>query len=184
MEVKGIFSSIKSSINGMSSQMARIGAISQNIANAEKLPDEDGNVYKRKVVKQSGFNSSGNNFDQQLSIKMKKTKSSHFGGGNELSASSSSAGKGFEIIELDEVDKIYDPNNPLAGDDGYVVRVGEARHHAMGAQVAALLLDYFFHPRHDASVDCLLDIIRLRTVDADYDTGIFRPLIVAAIDTD
>lgn len=121
MEVKGIFSSIKSSINGMSSQMARIGAISQNIANAEKLPDEDGNVYKRKVVKQSGYNSSGNNFDQQLSIKMKKTKSSHLGGGNELSGSSSAAGKGFEIIELDEVDKIYDPNNPLAGDDGYVV---------------------------------------------------------------
>ena len=121
MEVKGIFSSIKSSINGMSSQMARIGAISQNIANAEKLPDEDGNVYKRKVVKQSGYNSSGNNFDQQLSIKMKKTKSSHFGGGNELSGSSSTAGKGFEIIELDEADKIYDPNNPLAGDDGYVV---------------------------------------------------------------
>ena len=74
MEVKGIFSSIKSTINGMSSQMARIGAISQNIANAEKLPDEDGNVYKRKVVKQFGYNSSGNNFDQQLSIKMKKTK--------------------------------------------------------------------------------------------------------------
>ena len=121
MEVKGIFSSIKSSINGMSSQMARIGAISQNIANAEKLPDEDGNVYKRKIVKQSGYNSSGNNFDQQLSIKMKKTKSSHFGGGNELSGSSSAAGRGFEIIELDEVDKIYDPNNPLAGDDGYVV---------------------------------------------------------------
>ena len=64
-------------------------------------------------MKQSGYNSSAENFDQQLSIKMKKTKSSHFGGGNELSGSSSAAGKGFEIIELDEVDKIYDPNNPL-----------------------------------------------------------------------
>ena len=63
----------------MSSQMARIGAISQkNIANAEKLPDEDGNVYKRKVVKQSGYNSSVNNFDQQLSIQNEKKKSSHF----------------------------------------------------------------------------------------------------------
>ena len=38
-----------------------------------------------------------------------------------FSGSSSTGGRGFEIIELDEVDKIYDPNNPLAGDDGYVV---------------------------------------------------------------
>jgi flagellar basal body rod protein FlgC len=58
----------------MTSQMARIGAISQNIANVEKLPDENGNVYKRQVVKQSGYNSNGHNFDQQLSIKMKKNK--------------------------------------------------------------------------------------------------------------
>ena len=92
MEVKGIFSSIKSSINGMSSQMARIGAISQNIANAEKLPDEDGNVYKRKVVKQSGYNSSGNNFDQQLRIKMKKP-----------TVVISAEGTSFQVLHLQQV---------------------------------------------------------------------------------
>lgn len=121
MEVKGIFSSIKSSINGMSSQMARIGAISQNIANAEKLPDEDGNVYKRKIVRQSGSSGSSNSFGSELNLKMKTTKSSHLGGGNELTASSSTQSRGYEVIELDEVNKIYDPENPLAGDDGYVV---------------------------------------------------------------
>ena len=73
MEVKGIFLSIKSSINGMSSQMARIGAISQNIANAEKLPDEDGNVYKRKIVRQSGSSGSSNSFGSELNLKMKTT---------------------------------------------------------------------------------------------------------------
>ena len=41
--------------------------------------------------------------------------------GKVMSCGNTATGKGFEIIELDEVDKIYDPNNPLAGDDGYVV---------------------------------------------------------------
>ena len=52
---------------------------------------------------------------------MKTTKSSHLGGGNELTASSSTQSRGYEVIELDEVNKIYDPENPLAGEDGYVV---------------------------------------------------------------
>ena len=52
---------------------------------------------------------------------MKTTKSTHLGGGNDLTASSSTQSRGYEVIELDEVNKIYDPENPLAGEDGYVV---------------------------------------------------------------
>ena len=50
MKVKGIFSALRTSVRGLSTEMKKMNTISENIANASRTPDKTGKVYKRKIV--------------------------------------------------------------------------------------------------------------------------------------
>ena len=50
MEVKVIFADLRTTVRGLSTEMKRMNAISENIANADRTPDKNGKVYKRKIV--------------------------------------------------------------------------------------------------------------------------------------
>ena len=50
MKTNGIIYALKTTKMGLSTQMKRMELISENIANVEKMPDEQGNSYQRKVL--------------------------------------------------------------------------------------------------------------------------------------
>ena len=68
-----------------------------------------------------------------------------------------------------------------SGDDGEVVGVGEARHHALGAQVHALR-KHPLHEGHHPIGHRRFDVSRLRTVNADHHRRCLRPGVASSVD--
>ena len=68
-----------------------------------------------------------------------------------------------------------------AGDDRQVVRVGEARDHAVGGEHRAGG-EHLLHPRRVAVRHRLGDVVGLAAVDADDDGGLVGQAVAAAVD--
>ena len=66
MEVKGIFAALRTTVRGLSTEMKRMNAISENIANADRTPDKNGKVYKRKIVVENPPVGGKTNFSSRL----------------------------------------------------------------------------------------------------------------------
>ncbi len=118
----GIFTALRTNMSGLQSQMKRLNAISENIANAETLPDENGDVYKRKVVVDESVNSAGGrSFGEKMQLSLAKTNGKHLGGSKRLDGP---AGKNeyhqFTIEEKESEKLVFDPTNPKADAQGYV----------------------------------------------------------------
>ena len=102
------FNSLDISASGLTAQRLRMDLISQNIANANTTRTENGTPYRRKVLvfqQRDG----GRQFSDYLSDASKVT----LGGG------------GVRVLQIAEdqspLKKIYDPGNPSADKDGYVL---------------------------------------------------------------
>ena len=66
MEVKGIFAALRTTVRGLSTEMKRMNAISENIANSDRTPDKNGKVYKRKIVVENPSVGGKTNFSSRL----------------------------------------------------------------------------------------------------------------------
>jgi len=121
----GIFSILHNNLDGLKLQLKRLEVISDNIANAERVPDQNGKIYRRKIVTGgSNKESSNGTFAQQMTLSLTTTNQKH------LSRPSSIAGfhqveeNGKQDPEICEVGKgklIYDPTNPRADENGYLM---------------------------------------------------------------
>jgi len=123
MNTEGIFSTLRTSFSGLLTQMKKLETISENIANAEKIADNEGNVYKRKLVKQlnpSGQSSRG--FGTQMALSLRKSDLGHLSGEKRpgFSMSSNNEQQLYKIVEVQGVKRIYDPSNPQSDENGYV----------------------------------------------------------------
>ncbi len=124
MKTGGIFSSLKTTYRGLSSQMKRLEVISENVANAKKLPDGSGKVYRRKEVvdKPAGMASEGN-FRTQFVLQMRRLKEHHLPGSSVRNTTGDSlTGKGqpYEVKEVGGEKLVYDPDHPEADENGYI----------------------------------------------------------------
>jgi len=123
MKTGGIFSTLRTSFTGLSSQMKRLETISENIANAEKLPDADGNVYNRKTVLESfkkGIR--GSRFGDKMALSLRNTQSSHISPNNKSNGIvRDQVGPEFEVVEVKSEKLVYDPTHPRADKNGYVL---------------------------------------------------------------
>lgn len=91
-----IIKTMRISAAGMQAQGARLRVISENIANADSLPqDANGKPYRRKVI------TFQNQLNRAMGLDMVKVRS----------------------IKPDQSDfgKKFDPNHPAADEDGYVL---------------------------------------------------------------
>jgi len=124
MKTPGILSAIETTLGGLSNQMRRMRIISDNIANADRIADKKGNVYKRKsLVPAQNRALKKNNFSDALNLKMKKTNQGHFNmAGRRLSAGGGAPVDEYKIAEHKSVVREYDPNNPMADKDGYITK--------------------------------------------------------------
>lgn len=118
--MSGILSSIKSTLTGMSFQIKKMEAISDNISNVEKSPDENGKVYQKKSVDFKKSSSvSGRRFSNALKMNLRKTHSAHIQPGSEISKSIRT-GSDFKVIEHKGEKLVFNPNHPQADEKGYV----------------------------------------------------------------
>jgi len=124
MELQGIFSTLKQTYSGISSQMKRLEVISENIANAEALPDKNGKLYHRKVaILKDPDTSSAQIFGDKLKLKLHRSSNKHLGSGSELARSGNPDGTPanvFDIVEVQGEKIIHDPSHPRADANGYV----------------------------------------------------------------
>ena len=120
MDGKTALYSIGTTSRGLASQMKRLEVISENIANVERAPDENGNLYRRQQVverydRQTGFR----RFDDELSMRMRRSRGDHMPATG-IAGRPDERKDPFEIVEEDGERLVFDPENPLANDEGYV----------------------------------------------------------------
>lgn len=122
MEVKGIFSALRTTVSGMSAQMKKMNVISENIANADKAPDANGNVYNRKVVIQDAQPSNtAKRFGDEMKLRLRRSNNSHINGGSNQGAFVGTKYQDNSTVEeIEGFKTIYDPGNPLADKNGYI----------------------------------------------------------------
>lgn len=102
----GVFSAMDISASGMTAQRTRLDIISQNIANVNTTRGADGNPYNRKTVV----------FQEKGYVSFNDT----------LCAAAGMVGNGVKIAEIVEDSEtegrmVYDPSNPDADENGYVM---------------------------------------------------------------
>jgi len=118
MKVNGVLAAIKTTMGGLSTQMRRMELISDNIANAEKTPDKDGDVYKRKILVSDTKSKTGQ-FSEQLKLKLNRSNKDHMQPGA-TTGSQKRAGAAMEVVEQDNEIMVFEPNHPMADENGYV----------------------------------------------------------------
>jgi flagellar basal-body rod protein FlgC len=118
----GIFTALRTNMSGLQSQMKRLNTISENIANAETLPDENGKVYRRKfVVDESANIAGGVSFAEKMNLKIAQTNNKHLGDTKRLDGPiAKNSYHQFTVEEAESEKLVFDPTNPKADAQGYV----------------------------------------------------------------
>ena len=122
MEVKGIFATLRTTVRGLSTEMKRMNAISENIANSDRTPDKDGRVYKRKIVVENPPVGGKTNFSSRLKSSMRRSRGMHLTESRyqDHSKEKGSYEENFQVVELEGEKLIYDPRHPKADKNGYI----------------------------------------------------------------
>jgi len=123
MKIDGIFSSMRTTFMGLSAQMKRLNVISENIANANRVADPNGAVYKKKRVLETGNSGSqAPSFYDHMALSLNRSNKSHITTSNQKTQFSigNHHNNSFDVIEVDGERKIFDPTNPKADENGYV----------------------------------------------------------------
>ena len=124
METTGIFAALRKTYAGVSSQMKRLEVISENIANADALPDKNGKLYQRKVALTADNSRQGSGkFGDKMSLQLRRSNNKHLSMGSGSSSSANSSGTTQNRVSIEEVEgekMIHDPSHPRADENGYV----------------------------------------------------------------
>lgn len=122
MASDGIFSSMQTTVGGLSSQLKRLETIAENISNAQSGPDASGRIYHTKRVIDAPMNGTQpGSFQHQMSISLKRANPSHFSSINSVQAQAlGSPAPQFRVEEVGGEVLENDPTNPMADENGYV----------------------------------------------------------------
>lgn len=117
----GIFSILKENLNGLRIQMKKMQLLSENIANAERLPDENGKIYHRKILVPTSQPDQPT-FAGQLKLNLEKSSAGHIAPNRERNVLTPrlSNQPPYQIKEIRQEKLVYDPSNPRADENGYV----------------------------------------------------------------
>ncbi len=120
MEVKGILSALRTTMGGLSHQMKRLEVVSENIANAEKSPDEKGRVYQRKIIQPDSKSKLTRSKKDEFTLRMRKTNKNHMEAQNKSSNKGDEDLSGIKVMEEKGEKLVYNPAHPNADENGYV----------------------------------------------------------------
>jgi len=121
----GIFSILHNNLDGLKLQLKRLETISENIANTERVPDQNGKIYRRKIVTGSSNKESSNgNFARQMTLSLTNTNQKHISRPSSITGLNQVGKKNKQepqICEVGDGKLIYDPTNPRADENGYLM---------------------------------------------------------------
>ncbi|NOX88642.1 MAG: flagellar basal body rod protein FlgC [Calditrichaeota bacterium] len=124
MGVNGIFTAIRWTLSGLNNQVKKMDVISENIANAERAPDENGKIYHKKlVVQERGKIPRRPDFLNQLSMKLRKSSKDHLPSMIETDGpikTKLSDPIETKVVEVKGEKLVYNPGHPRADENGYV----------------------------------------------------------------
>ncbi len=124
MKIERLFSGLNISAMGLTAQRKRMNAIAGNMANAETTKTEDGEPYRRRIVRLSaGPGHAFANLLQSVSSRLSTTDARHFAVGEEATTASEVIPGGVEsqeVVDPSPFRVVYDPSHPDADKDGYV----------------------------------------------------------------
>ena len=123
MAVDGIFSAFNITLHGLRTEMKKLEAISENVANAERAPDENGNVYKRKtVLSKYSKRHPAPDFEAEMNLQLEGNSKKHFGTFSEKedSAKFPEDKSQIKVVKIEGEKLVYNPAHPRANEQGYV----------------------------------------------------------------
>ncbi len=122
MAVEGIFSAFQTTLRGLRTEMKKLETISENVANAERAPDENGRVYNKKVVLSKYAKANRDlDFESQMNLQLKGNENRHrstFSDSDEIEKRKSK--DILEVMEIADEKLVYNPAHPRADENGYV----------------------------------------------------------------
>ena len=120
VDSKGALYAITTTSRGLSTQMKKLELISENIANVEKGPDENGKLYQRQFL---DFKETSKlrhpRFADELSLSMRRSRTSHMPEEG-INKRGDLEKEPFEVKEQEGEMLVFDPNHPRADENGYV----------------------------------------------------------------
>jgi len=119
MKPQGVLAALQTTMGGLSVQMKRLKAISENIANAGKTPDANGRLYKRQIViadSKSGVQKS--TFSNELKMHLNRSDRNHMEPRSHAGVKNEPVA--YKTVLQNKEINVYEPNNPAANKDGYV----------------------------------------------------------------
>lgn len=124
MNIKNVFTAFNISASGMSAQRKRMNVIANNMANAETTRTENGEPYRRQIVRlEPGTEEEFSRIMSREQLRMSRTSPFHFHTTIHRSRMVNQFEAGVRALEeLDESDfkLVYEPSHPDADDNGYV----------------------------------------------------------------
>lgn len=121
MKIGGIFEGLNISGKGMSINKKKMDLIAENIANSETTRTNNGEPYKRKLLKVSSNDNKLVSFQFNPKINLKTTEEVHFN--SQEIKSTEQYGNTINMNEVEDNkmgDLVYMPEHPDANKDGYV----------------------------------------------------------------
>lgn len=115
---------MRTAARGMAAQRRKLGAATENLANANTSRTEDGDPYALKRVTQEVEEESYAQLQQRQTdpeLELRSTNGQHLEGGSErLERKMEGLGPTTEIEEVERERLEYDPSHPDADEEGYV----------------------------------------------------------------
>lgn len=120
MKIQGIFNIFGHVARGLTSELARLNVVSENISNANQVAGVGDPLYRRKGVDPKG---SGKVFQSLLNerrLGLDRTSNAHIRGFHDKDRFVGEQWPEQKIIEYGGEQLIYDPNHPKANAEGYI----------------------------------------------------------------
>jgi len=125
MESNGILTAFKTTYKGLATEREKLQAISENIANAKRAPDKNGNVYRKKVVMGQHGEEAGKNFSNKMNLELNKNSRGHFSERRNRREDArhikqDDNEKPYQVKKLNGYKMEYNPTHPRANKNGYI----------------------------------------------------------------
>lgn len=120
MKIQGIFNVFGHVARGLTSELTRLEAVSENVSNANQVAGEGEPIYHRKTVHPQPYKELFRSMLKSRRLDLKRSDSGHLRGIRERMQWQGEAWPKAKTIESPNEKTIYDPSHPKANAQGYI----------------------------------------------------------------
>lgn len=120
MKIEGVFSIFGNVARGLTSELARLETVSENISNANQVAGRGEALYHRKTVDPKMGKDPFSSHLRKKKLSLERRDSGHIAGTRERNRFHSQTWPEAKIIEHPNERTVYDPSHPKADQYGFV----------------------------------------------------------------